>query len=80
MNCFCAARSLPPPPQLQTWEPTRPLLSVRFRPERPRQPQLLRQLGERPRQPSSQEMDIFEEQEMSKSRSQVNNKLNELYN
>ena len=42
-------RPPPPPPQ-----------SVRFRPDRPRQPELLRQLGERQRQPSSQEMDIFE--------------------
>ena len=32
---------------------------------------MLRQLKERQRQPSSQEMDIFEQQEMSKSRPQV---------
>ena len=58
----------PAPPPL-TWEPMRPLppsLSVRFRPDR---------LG--PRQPSSREMDIFEQQEMSKSRSQVRDNLKE---
>ena len=33
----------------------------------------------RPRKPSPQEMDIFEQQEMSKSRPQVNNKLNKWY-
>ena len=57
-----------PDPQRQTWEPTRPqhtrpprpirapppLPSVRFRPDR------ARQLEERQRQPSSQEIDIFE--------------------
>ena len=32
------------------------------------------------RKPSSQEMDIFEQQEMSKSRSQVKTKLNKWYN
>ena len=45
---------------------------VKFRPDRPRQ------LEER--QPSSQEMDIFEQQEMGKSQPQVKNKLNEWYN
>ena len=34
----------------------------------------------RPRKPSSQEMDIFEQQEMSKSRPQVKTKLNKWYN
>ena len=34
----------------------------------------------RPRKPSPQEMDIFEQQEMSKSRSQVKTKLNKWYN
>ena len=57
-------RPPPPPPQ-----------SVRFRPDRPRQPELLRQLGER--QPSSQEMDIFKLQEMTKNRPQVTSKLND---
>ena len=33
----------------------------------------------RPREPSPQEMDIFEQQEMSKSRPQVKSKLNKLY-
>ena len=48
--------------------------SVRFRPDRPRQPELLRQLDKR--QPSPQEMNIFKQQEMSKSRPQVTSKLN----
>ena len=64
-------RPPPPPPPSQ---------SVGFRPDRPRQPELLRQLEERQRQPSSQEIGIFERQEMSKSRPQVKNKLNEWYN
>ena len=34
----------------------------------------------RPRKPSPQEMDIFEQQEMSKSRPQVTGKLNKWYN
>ena len=34
----------------------------------------------KPRKPSSQEMDIFEQQEMSKSRPQVKTKLNKWYN
>ena len=34
----------------------------------------------RPRKPSPQEMDIFEQQEMSKSRPQVKGKLNKWYN
>ena len=63
-----------PAPQLQTWEPTRPpppLPLVRFRPI---------QLEERPRQPSSKEVDAFEKQEMSKSQPQVKNKLTKWYN
>ena len=48
---------LRPPPQVQAQ-------SVRFRPDRPRQPELLRQLDER--QPSPQKMNIFEQQEMIK--------------
>ena len=35
--------------------------------------------GRRPRKPSSQEMDIFAQQEMSKSRPQVRGKLNKWY-
>ena len=58
----------PPPPPL-----------VRFRPDRLRQPELLRQLNERQRQPSSQEIDIFEQQEISKSRPQVGDKIKEWY-
>ena len=57
----------PPPPQMSTWEP----IDDRLRPDRP--------TPQRPRQPSSQEMDIFEQQEMSKSRPQVNSKLNDWY-
>ena len=34
----------------------------------------------RPRQPTQQEMDIFEQQQMSKSRPQVKSKLNKSYN
>ena len=52
------SRDPPPPPQAQAQ-------SVRFRPDKPRQLELLRQLNER--QPSPQEMNIFEQQEMSKS-------------
>ena len=64
------SRGRPPPPQAQ-------VQSVRFRPDRPRQPELLRQLDER--QPSPQEMNIFEQQEMSKSQPQVTSKLNDWY-
>ena len=49
--------------------------SVRFRPDRPRQPPWSRGL----RAPTQQEMDIFEQQEMSKSQPQVKNKLNDWY-
>ena len=35
--------------------------------------------GRRPRKPSPQEMDIFEKQEMSKSRPEVKTKLNKWY-
>ena len=41
----------PSPPQPALQHPL-PSPSVRFRPDRPGQPQLLRQLEERPRQPS----------------------------
>ena len=44
--------------------PPPPLQSFRFRPDRPRQT-------------SSQEMDIFEQKKMSKSQSQVTSKLND---
>ena len=54
----------------QPTRPPPPAPSVRFRQDRPRQ------LGERPRQSSSQEINIFEQQEMSKNRPQVKNKLN----
>ena len=56
-------------PPRPTRSPPRPPQSVRFRPVRPRQL----------RQPSSQEIDIFEQQEMSKSRLQVTSKLNDWY-
>ena len=64
-------------PPRPSGDPLLPLLSVRFRPDRPRQPELLRQLDER--QPSPQEMNIFKQQEMSKSRPQVTSKLNDWY-
>ena len=57
----------PPPPQMSTWEP----IDDRLRPDRSA---LLRL-----RQPTQQEMDIFQQQEMSKSRPQVKNKLNDWY-
>ena len=53
----------PPPSQMSAWEP----IDDRLRPDRPRQP----------RQPAQQEMDIFEQQEMSKNRPQVKSKLND---
>ena len=73
----------PPPipaPRPRPPGPTRPPLpppSVRFRPDRPRQPEVLRKLGER--QPSSQEMDILEQKEMRKNRPQVKSKLNDCH-
>ena len=66
----------PPTPRTRPPRPTRPSppppRSVRFRPDRLRQPEMLRQ-------PSPQEMKKFEQQEMSKSRSQVTSKLNDWY-
>ena len=71
----------PRPPHTRPPRPTRPSppspQSVRFRPDRPRQPELLRQLDER--QPTSREMDIFEQQEMRKDRPKVMSKLNDWY-
>ena len=55
----------PPASQMSTWEP----IDDRLRPDRP--------TPWRPRQPSPQEIDIFEQQEMSKSRPQVKSKLND---
>ena len=55
------------------------LSEVRFRPDRPRQPELLRQLDERQRKSTAQEMDIFEQLEMSKSRPQVEEELKGWY-
>ena len=73
----------PPPPQMSTWEP----IDDRLRPDRPtgeapldgpqRPRQPLRSMG--PVTPTQQEMDIFEQQEMSKSRPQVKNKLTDWY-
>ena len=57
----------PPAPQMSTWEP----IDDRLRPDRP--------TVQRPRQPSPQGMDIFEQQEMSKSRPQVKSELNDWY-
>ena len=65
-------RARPPRP---TRPPPPPPQSIMFRPDRPRQPELLRQQSER--QPSSQEVDLFERQEMRKSRSQVTSELND---
>ena len=60
-------RPPPPPPQMSTWEP----MDDRLSPDRPAPRRL--------RQSSPQEMDIFEQQEMSRSRPQVKNKLNDWY-
>ena len=49
------------------------------RPTRPNQTQSVRFRPDRPRQPTQQEMDIFEQQEMSKSLPQVKRKLNDWY-
>ena len=69
----------PPAPRTRPPRPTRGL-----RPPTPQgpplpSPQSVRFRPDGPRQPSSQEMDIFEQQEMSKSRSQVTSKLNDWY-
>ena len=58
-----APRRPPPPPPQMS---TWEPIADRFRPDRPRQP-------------TQQEMDIFEQKEMSKSRPQVKNKLNDWY-
>ena len=50
-----------------------------LRPMQPNQTQLVRFRPDRPRQPTQQDMDIFEQQEMSKSQPQVKNKLNDCY-
>ena len=68
---------------MSIWEP----IDDRLRPDRPRQPrQPPRSVGSLqsggpkvPVTPTQQEMDIFEKQEMSKSRPQVKNKLNDWY-
>ena len=62
-----------PPPQAALWRPPRP-----NRPP-PLPPPLVRFRPDRPRQPSLQEMDIFEWQEMSTSWSQITSKLNDWY-
>ena len=58
--------------------------ALRTRPPRPNRPhpppsQLVRFRQDRPRQLSPQEMNIFDQQEMSKSRPQVTSKLNDWY-
>ena len=75
----------------QSWAPEIPprpnqTQSVRFRPDRPRQPPRTVERGATTGrgfastiEPTQQEMDIFEQQEMSKSRPQVKNKLNDWY-
>ena len=62
-----------PPPVLQmsTWEP--------IDDRRPRKPPRSAEQGASTSVPSPQEMDIFEQQEMSKSRPQVKSKLNKWY-
>ena len=61
-------RSAGPPAPPRPMQPNQ-TQSVRFRPDRPRQL----------RQPSPQEMDIFEQQEMRKSQPRVKSKLNDWY-
>ena len=64
----------PPAPGTRPPRPSRP-------PPPPPPTQTLEPKDDRkPRKPSSQEMDIFEQQEMSKSRPQVKTKLNKWYN
>ena len=75
-----ASRSRPRHPTRPPPPPPPPPPSIWLRPGRLRQPELLRQLEESQRQPSSQEMDIFKQQEMSKSWPQVRDKLKEWYN
>ena len=69
-----------PPGGVQAPRPPRPMQpnqtqSVRFSPDRAQRAPTL----QRPRQPTQHEMDIFEQQEMSKSRPQVKSKLNDWY-
>ena len=59
----------PPPGQSRTRPPPPPPPTQTWEPIDDR----------RPRKPSPQEMDIFEQQEMSKSRPQVKSKLNKWY-
>ena len=56
---------------MSTWEP--------IDDRRPRQPPCSMERGASTSVPSPQEMDIFEQQEMSKSRPQVKSKLNKWY-
>ena len=74
----------------QSWAPDIPLRpnqtqSVRFRPDRPRQPRQPPWTAKwgftsgGPKVPTQQELDILEQQEMSKSCPQVKNKLNNWY-
>ena len=61
----------PPAPQMSTWEP--------IDDRRPRQPPRSVERGASTSVHSPQEMDIFEQQEISKSRPQVKSKLNKWY-
>ena len=68
----------------QSWAPDIPprpnqIQSVRFRPDHPRQPPRTAEWGASTIRPTRQEMDIFEQQEMSKSWPQVKDKLNDWY-
>ena len=72
------------PPPGQSWASAAP--TPRTRPPHPNRPlpPPLTQTWEpiddrRPRKPTQQEMDIFEQREMSKSRPQVKTKLNKWY-
>ena len=58
-------------PQMSTWEP--------IDDRRPKQPSRSAEQGASTSVPTQQEMDIFEQQEMSKSRPQVKSKLNKWY-
>ena len=67
----------PPAPQMSTWEP----IDDRLRPDRPRQPPSSAERGASASTSgfTQREMDIFEQQEITNSRPQVKNKLNDWY-
>ena len=73
----------PPAPQMSTWDSRGSRgLRAQWKPihdRRPRKPQRSVERDASANVPSPQEMDIFEQQEMSKSRPQVKSKLNKWY-